>query len=188
MKQEFYDAILDNPIIAGAKCDEDIDRIGKIKEVRIVFLLYGDVASISKSVQKVKEYGKLAIVHMDLIMGLSSKTEAVDFVKAYTEADGIISTRSEQIRYASELGLYTVFRIFMIDSKAFEKANKIVVEHTDAIEILPGLMPKIIRKTVDRFKVPIIAGGMISDKDDVIAALDAGAIAISSTNSNVWSL
>ncbi|MCF0186816.1 MAG: glycerol-3-phosphate responsive antiterminator [Bacteroidaceae bacterium] len=188
MKQEFYDAILDNPIIAAAKNDDDIDKIGKIKDVRIVFLLFGDVATIGKSVDKVKGYGKIAIVHMDLILGLSSKIEAVDFVKAYTQADGIISTHSEQIRYASEIGLFTVYRIFMLDSKAFEKANKAVVSYTDAIEILPGLMPKIIRKTVEKFRVPIIAGGMISEKEDVLNALDAGAIAISSTNENVWCL
>ncbi|MCF0129315.1 MAG: glycerol-3-phosphate responsive antiterminator, partial [Pseudobutyrivibrio sp.] len=78
------------------------------------------------------------------------------------------------------------YRIFMLDSKAFEKANKTVVSYTDAIEILPGLMPKIIRKTVEKFRVPIIAGGMISEKEDVLNALDAGAIAISSTNENVW--
>ncbi|NLM61842.1 MAG: glycerol-3-phosphate responsive antiterminator, partial [Clostridiales bacterium] len=33
---------------------------------------------------------------------------------------------------------------------------------------------------------PIIAGGLISDKEDIITALAAGAIAISSTNHDVW--
>ena len=36
--------------------------------------------------------------------------------------------------------------------------------------------------------VPIIAGGLISEKEDVINALDAGAIAISSTNQQVWNM
>jgi len=188
MKQEFYDAILDNPIIAAVKNDEDVTKVVGIKDVRVVFVLFGDVATIGQIVEKIKAAGKVAIVHMDLILGLSSKIEAVDFVKRFTEADGIISTRSEQIRYASEQGLYTVYRIFMIDSKAFDKANSTVVKYTDAIEILPGLMPKVIKKSVQKFKIPVIAGGMISDKEDVIEALDAGAIAISSTNHKVWLL
>ncbi|MEG2499451.1 MAG: glycerol-3-phosphate responsive antiterminator, partial [Oscillospiraceae bacterium] len=32
----------------------------------------------------------------------------------------------------------------------------------------------------------IIAGGLITDKEDVMNALSAGAVAVSSTNSAVW--
>ena len=35
---------------------------------------------------------------------------------------------------------------------------------------------------------PIIAGGLISDKESVMAALSAGAIAVSSTNHEVWKM
>ncbi len=35
---------------------------------------------------------------------------------------------------------------------------------------------------------PIIAGGLISDKESVVAALSAGAIAVSSTNHGVWEM
>ena len=35
---------------------------------------------------------------------------------------------------------------------------------------------------------PIIAGGLISDKESVMAALSAGAIAVSSTNHGVWEM
>lgn len=56
----------------------------------------------------------------------------------------------------------------------------------DAVEILPGLMPKIIKKLCSTVNVPIIAGGLISDKEDVMNALTAGAVAISVTNQRVW--
>ena len=48
----------------------------------------------------------------------------------------------------------------------------------------------VIRFTVERAagRVPVIAGGLISDKEDIIAALDAGAAAISSTNPAIWFL
>lgn len=35
----------------------------------------------------------------------------------------------------------------------------------DAVEILPGLMPKIIKKLCSTVNVPINAGGLISDKE-----------------------
>ena len=56
----------------------------------------------------------------------------------------------------------------------------------DVIEILPGVMPKIIRKVNGISKVPVVAGGLISDREDVMLALDNGAVAISSTSKKVW--
>ena len=56
----------------------------------------------------------------------------------------------------------------------------------DFIEVLPGLMPKVIRKICRTSRIPIIAGGLITDKEDVVAALSAGAIAVSTTNQDVW--
>ena len=58
--------------------------------------------------------------------------------------------------------------------------------HPDFIEILPGVMPKIIRRICRETQTPIIAGGLIADKEDIMAALGAGACAISTTNPNVW--
>ena len=70
--------------------------------------------------RKVREKGKIAMVHIDLISGLGSKEIAVDFIKKHTEANGIISTKPLLVKRAKELGLYTILRFFIIDSMAFE--------------------------------------------------------------------
>ena len=56
----------------------------------------------------------------------------------------------------------------------------------DVIEILPGIMPNIIKKVNTISKVPVIAGGLIADKKDVMTALKNGAVAISATSPDVW--
>lgn len=56
------------------------------------------------------------------------------------------------------------------------------------MEVLPGLMPKILKKICKTSRVPVIAGGLISDKEDVMGALGAGAAAVSTTNQEVWEL
>ena len=56
----------------------------------------------------------------------------------------------------------------------------------DIVEILPGAMPKVIRKVCRKVRQPVIASGLISDKEDIMVALAAGAIAVSSTNQEVW--
>ena len=59
---------------------------------------------------------------------------------------------------------------------------------SDLIEVLPGLMPKIIRRVRQSAGKPVIAGGLIMDKEDVTGALGAGAIAVSTTNPAVWKM
>ena len=126
---------------------------------------------------------------MDLIEGLGGKETTVDFIKEHTAADGIISTRPALVKRGKELGLYAILRIFMLDSRAFENIQKqLNFVKPDALEILPGLIPKIIRRVSKMTKIPIIAGGLISEKEDVVAALSAGAISVSTTNVNVWKM
>ena len=77
----------------------------------------------------------------------------------------------------------------MLDSLAIENISKQTdVHNTDLIEILPGVMPKIISRITGMINIPVIAGGLISDKEDVISALDAGAVAVSTTKREVWEL
>ena len=188
MKQAFFDAITDSPIIAAIKEEEGLQACLRSEETSVVFVLYGEVSTIAGIVEQLKKAGKTVVVHMDLVAGLSSKVEAVDFISCYTKADGIISTRFEQIKRAKELSLSTVYRIFVIDSKALDNVNTHIKEYADIVEILPGLMPRIIRVMAEKLGVPIIAGGLISEREDVFSALDAGAIAISTTNQKVWKM
>ena len=85
---------------------------------------------------QIKESDKVAMVHIDLITGLSSKEVAVDFIRNNTSADGIISTKPALIKRARELSLYTTLRVFVLDSMAFENIEKqMSVARPDIIEI-----------------------------------------------------
>ena len=190
-KKTFLNNIEESPIIAAVKDDNDLCKCLS-SDVNTVFILYGDICTIPSIVKKVKDSGRIAMVHIDLISGLSVRDASVDFIKQFTEADGIISTKYSLIAHAKELGLYTVLRFFVLDSMALvniEKQSKPGNMQPDAIEILPGIVvPKVIKKINSISRVPIIAGGLITDKDDIINALSSGAIAISSTNQDVWFL
>lgn len=186
MNRDFIRAIEDSPVIGAVKTMEGLEKC-LTSDIGVIFILFGDICNIGEIVDKVKDRGRLAMVHLDLIAGLGNKEIVVDFIKKYTHADGIITTRSPMIRRAKELGLYTVQRFFVLDSLAFESIGRqLSSSHPDVIEVLPGLMPKVIKKLVKMCHVPVIAGGLIGDKEDVLTVLDAGAMAISSTNENTW--
>lgn len=188
MKKEFKEALEDSPIIVAIKDDKGLKKCVE-SDSRVILILYGDIITIPDIVATVKKAGKIAMVHIDLITGLSSKEITVDFLRKYTEADGIITTKPNLIKHARELGFHTILRLFLIDSMAYENIERQVkTAKPDVIEVLPALMPKIVSRVCKLSPIPVIAGGLVSDKDDVMTILQAGAISISSTNENVWFL
>ncbi len=186
MRESIAELLGDNPIIAAVKDDDGLQKVID-SSCNIVFVLYGDLCNIANIVHKIKQAGKYAFVHVDLLEGTSSKEIVVDFVKSTTGADGIISTKTPMIKAANAKGLYTVHRFFLIDSMSFHNISKqVAASNPDCIEVLPGCMPKVLSRVRETVHVPMIAGGLVYDKEDVVTALRAGAVAISSTRPDVW--
>lgn len=190
MKREFIEMIEAAPVIAAVKDDEGLE-ICLTSEVEAVFILFGDICTIADIVARVKDAGKIAMVHMDLVTGLSPQDVSIDFIRKYTRADGIITTKANLITHAREIGLVTVLRYFVIDSLALFSIERRSRENRDSqpdmIEILPGIIvPKMVRKICSMSKVPVLCGGLIQEKEDVMNALANGAAAISTTCPEVW--
>ena len=192
MNQEFYDAVEANPVIAAVKSDAGLQAAVEMEEIQVIFVLYGDVCTIPEILERIKAAGKKAMVHIDLIAGLSSKEISVEFIARQTRADGIITTKPALVRRAKELGIFAVLRFFVIDSLALKNIENLEMQcgtsRPDFIEVLPGVMPKVLGRIAKVSRIPMIAGGLITEKEDVIAALSVGAIAVSSTNQDVWKL
>ena len=90
------------------------------------------------------------------------------------DLDGTLWDATEAIRVSWAMALESVLR------------PREYAARPDFIEILPGTMPKIFRRVCGEIQTPVIAGGLISDKEDIMAALGSGACAISTTNPQVW--
>lgn len=184
----FLEMLEEGPVIAAVKDDAGLEACLR-SDCRVVFILYGDVLTVPLIVDKIKADGKTAMVHLDLISGLSQKEVSVDYIRTNTRADGIITTKYTLVKRAKELGLYTVLRFFVIDSMAYDNiARQCAAAKPDCIEILPGVMPKVMARIAEAERTPVIAGGLIADKEDIMAALQAGAVAVSSTNTDVWKM
>ena len=177
-----------SPIITAVKDEQGLEKALKT-ESPVVFLLFGNICNITGLVDQVKNSGKIAIVHVDLIQGLSSKEVAVDFIHQNTRADGIISTKAPLVRHAMDLGMIGGQRTFLIDSMALETTKKqLLTFQPDFMELMPGVMPKILKTVRGYTEIPLVAGGLISDKKDILAAFDAGVDAESTTREELWGL
>ena len=186
--QLLYDQIQNNPIIAAVGNEEELS-LALNSDCRVVFLLMGNVMDIGELTRRVHASSKLCVIHLDLIEGFSSKEIAVDAIQKATGAEGIISTRGALIKRAKQLGMAAVQRGFMLDSRSLNSfEQQIAQSKPDFVEILPGLLPKVIAQLKERIDIPIIAGGFIHEKEDVIAALQAGALAVSASSPKIWSV
>ena len=184
--EKLLDTLAEGPVIASVK-DEAGLCAALESDAPVVFLLYGNVLNLGERVSRLHDAGKTVFVHLDLVDGLASREISADFVAKYTAADGVLSTKASLTRRAKELGLITIQRFFLLDSMALAAIEKHPSpDCSDIIEVLPGLMPKVIRRICGITTKPVIAGGLISDKEDVTNALAAGAVAVSATDPEVW--
>ena len=183
----FLDLMERDPIIPAVK-DPDTLEAALTCRCELIFVLCGDILNIDAIIARLHQAGKKAVIHADLVQGLAPKEIAVDFLQR-CGADGIISTRPHLIRRGRELGLGTVLRVFAIDSKAVSNLRREASEGSpDAIEVLPGAMPQVLSRLSREIHIPLIAGGLLNEKADVMAALGAGAVCISTSDSKLWEL
>ena len=185
MRHKLIDLLEQSPVLPAVKDEDALPRALRC-ESRVVFLLGGDLLSIRRWIDLTHEAGKQAAVHLDLVGGLAPREVAVDWLQQQG-ADGIISTRPHLIRRGRELGLLSVLRVFAIDSKAvgnLQKETEMVTP--DVIEILPGTLPRVIERLSKKIPVPLIAGGLMTDKSDIVSALQAGALCVSTSDEELW--
>lgn len=151
----------------------------------IFFYLKANLMTVAEHIKDAHMKGKRILIHMDLAEGIGRDRTGIDFL-AGCGADGIISTRGQMIRYAKEAGLFTIQRFFALDSQGIGSINEsIELSKPDMIEIMPGVIGKIIKR-FSMGTIPVIAGGLIETKNEVTDAIRQGAVAVSTGNQKLW--
>ena len=112
--EKIMDCLECNPVIAAVQQDGLAGAL--CSPVQIIFHLGADLLSVADEIQKAHALGKYIFIHLDLAEGIGKDRTGVSFL-AQCGADGVISTKSQLIRYAKEQGLVTVQRFFALDSK-----------------------------------------------------------------------
>lgn len=182
----FFDRVLENPVIAGIK---NLDNLSAALEspCEIIFLLTGNIFNLKEVSHRVQEKNKGLYIYIDSIDGFSKDTWGLEYIVKNIYHDGIITEKSNLVKLSKDMGVFTIQRLFIPDSNALENAiNSIKKVRPSAIEILPGIMPKIIKNIIDETKISVIASGLIRNKSDLESSLNAGATAISTSHKDVW--
>lgn len=181
--------LIRNPVISAVKDDVALKRFLNSPN-EVVFILYGDIISLNDKVNDVIKAGKIPFVHLDMINGLASNPVVVEyFSKTFHKQCGVITTKSNIAKKALDSNIRVVQRYFMLDSLSVESAiDGLGKVRTDAIEIMPGIIPRVIGQINQKTNVPIIAGGLIQTQADVEKLLSSGAISVSTSKHELWHL
>jgi len=155
--------------------------------VDVYFMLGGSIMDLGRRVARLRDGGRRVFVHLDLVEGLGRDTAAVEYIQRHIRPDGVISTKTDLLAHAKEIGLITVQRIFLLDSLSYERGVTSAERlKPDLVEVMPGVMPRVIRALIRALPCPVIAGGLIRTRQDAIEALEAGAVAISTSRQELW--
>lgn len=138
-------------------------------------------------VQDAHAGGKRVFLHLDLAEGLGRDDAAVRWCVDHLHVDGLISTRPSLLKLASELGVLTIQRLFLMDSSSFDHGKRLLKNTPpDMAEVLPGIAPKAIRQLCEALDKPVIAGGLVTEPREIALALQAGALAVSVGRPQLW--
>lgn len=185
-KDFFLEATEISPVIPAVSSHERLE-LALRAESPLIYVLYGDICNIVDIVRTIKEAGKKAIIHVDLITGLASKEIAMDFMDKYVHPDGVISMKANLIAHANELGFFTIQRFYMMDVLTYRNVEKhIKMAGPDVVEFMPAGLTKAIGYLMENVDRPIVASGLVLDKQDIMEALKIGAVAVSTTNKDLW--
>lgn len=175
-----------NGIIPAVRRLKDFEK-ALASERDWIILLETRLSQLRSLVEYGKRANKKMLVHVDLVQGLKADEYGIEFLVREIKPDGILSTRGSVIEIVKKHKLLAIQRIFLLDSLSLENNVAITGRYkADYIEVLPGKMPEIIRDLQQQTDIPIIAGGLITTQKEVEAVFAAGAVALSTSSTELW--
>ncbi len=173
-------------VIAAVRSEDELNK-ALASNVSVVFLLKSSIFDFTEKINHIKNSGKYCFIHSDLIDGIGNDAAGIEYLIREADPDGIITTKKNIAQRAASLGCPAILRVFMLDSASYESSVHLIsLLRPAGVEILPGLMPKIISRAKADFSVPIISGGLITSQNEVEEAIAAGASAVSTTAYELW--
>ena len=175
-----------NPVIAAVKNEKGLNKALE-SDCEIIFLLYGDILNIKNITSLINKHNKKVFIHLDMITGFANNPIIIDYVCDNLQIEGVITTKVSIVKRALEKKINVIQRFFILDSMSLTSALESIKKvRPQAIEIMPGIIPKVISSMSKEINIPIIAGGLVEKKEEVFEILKSGAMAVSTSDAKIW--
>lgn len=173
-------------VLPAIKRMKDFEKVLK-SDFEYLVMLDVHIAQLESVATYARSYGKKLLLHADLIQGLKNDEYSAEFLCQRVKPEGLISTRGGVLKTAKKNGVLAIQRLFLLDTIALETSYKLAKKvNPDFIEVLPGVVPHLIKRVNRETGIPIIAGGLIHEKEEVEIVLAAEAKAVTTSREELW--
>lgn len=190
LDREIFRDILNENDKIFAVVDEESYFYALSSGIKIIFILDASIYNLQIKVNKLLRRDKVVFVHIDMVLGFDSSPAVIDYIAmAFKGKIGIITTRNSLVKKANQRNLRVIYRAFMVDSTSKKSLINNLASNAvpDAVEIMPASSIKAIKEIRNLYpNIPVIAGGLISEKSEAVNALISGANAISTSSVEVF--
>jgi glycerol uptake operon antiterminator len=176
----------DQKIIPAISNHQDLKRF-LLLPLTYGILMNFQLAQLPDLVKVMKDNQKKVLIHSELIRGLSSDEFGAIYLIQSLQVDGIISSKPKVIEICKKRKVIGILRFFLKDSISLEQSLEMASKvEPDYLEILPALSIEIIPEIKRRIQMPIFMGGLIRSEAQIIKCLEAGAVAVTTSNPELW--
>lgn len=173
-------------VIPAIRNMKDFDYVLK-QDHDYIILLETRLSQVESIVKYAKSRNKKVFIHADLVQGLKVDEFGLEYLINNVKVDGIISTKANVISIAKKYNVIGIQRLFALDSHALSHNLKLCKKiQPDYIEVLPGIIPSVMKEIHEETGIPLIAGGLIRTIEDVKNSLESGAYAVTTSHRELW--
>lgn len=181
----FIARVAADPCCAAITAQENIgDALAS--RAPVVFILRGNGLALGQVVRRIHDAGKLVAVHVDLVGGLRADRSSIGWL-ANAGVDAIISSHGQLMPAIRHEGMTAIMRLLLVRRSQLDTAAAAIRRSApNIVEILPGVILPSVIGLLPPFDVPILAGGFVRTQADVVAALSAGALGVTTSSQALW--
>ena len=146
------------------------------------------VGALEDVVAELNAAGKLVFVNLDSTPGLGHDQGALAYLRL-VGAVGVATTRAHLVERAPRLGLLSMQKVWITDrSNLTRTLDSVSRARPDLVQAMPAIVLQYVEEQLRLLRIPYLAAGFVSSPPDVAAALRRGAVAVSTSDPQLWSL
>lgn len=181
--------ILKNKVIAAVSSIEKFKEAIVAENISCIMLKFGNIDNIGELVECAHRNDKKVIVHLDAVKGISKDSYGIKYL-AKLGVDCLNTTKPNLISTIRDSGMVAIQVMFLVDQEALKAGVESINKNKpDSVIIMPmSIPPKIIKDILKRTQTKLIAGGLLTEKNDIFGCLNNGFSAVVTSKSDLWGI
>lgn len=174
-------------MIASVSTIESFQYAVTCEHISCVMLKFGDIETIGELIASAHWHKKIVIAHLDAIKGVAKDQCGVKFL-AKLGVDCLNTTKPQLIGAIRGAGVIAIQVMFLVDGEALKAGIESINKNKpDAVIVMPMSIPGgIIREMSTKTKVALIAGGLLTQKEEIDEAAAKGFCSLVTSRRELW--